>query len=123
MNKYIILCSERIVIVQKMRSTESKKSEFHNLSVCVSVQSARGGFTRFSIVALVSYERIFYKDIDTLIGKRLNSKMPTFQESPKTVFTQMELSSAKPYIAVTAILVVNTMKIDGVKTFAVHNLT
>jgi len=57
--------------------------------------------------------------------------MPTFQESLKTVFyTNGVKSFAKPYIAIIAILVVNTMKIDGVKafatgvkTFAVHNLT
>jgi len=50
--------------------------------------------------------------------------MPTVQESPKTVFyTNGVKSFAKPYIAVTAILVVNTMKVGGVKTFAVHNIT
>jgi len=52
--------------------------------------------------------------------------MPTFQESSKTVFYTIGVKSfAKPYIAVTAILVVNTMKFGGVKTFAtgVHNLT
>jgi len=69
-----------------------------------------------------------FSHIDTLIGKRLNSKMPTFQDSPKTVsYTNGVRSFAKPCIA---ILVVNTMKVGGVKTFATgvktfaaHNLT
>jgi len=53
---------------------------------------------------------------DTLIGKKLNSKMPTFQESLKTVFyTNGIRSFVKPYIA---ILVVNTMKVGGVESFA-----
>jgi len=66
--------------------------------------------------------------IDCLIGKRLSSKMPTFQDIPKTVFyTNGVRSFVKPYIAVIAILVVNTMKdiifaTEG-KTFAAHNLT
>jgi len=69
----------------------------------VSTESERGTMPLFKDLPMVSVP-----------------KYQLFRRAQKLFFTQMELgrSFAKPYIAVIAILVVNTMKVGGVKTFA-----